>query len=279
MKIFPFKVSKSEQETLIYQEDYEFFFYDKLHQHKEIQLSYIVKGEGTLIIGDSVNEYKANDILVIGSNLPHVFKSDQSAIEKSLMMTLFFRIDSFGESFFKLNNFNLLNTFFENCAYGFKVHSNKTVLKQLFLSLKSSSKMEQFILLFEILKVISNSKNKLLSSFVYPKNYSDTEGKRMSDVFDYSLNNFYENISLDKISEIANMTNNAFCRYFKQRTNKTYIQFLTELRIENTCKLLRKNKDLSIIEVSTLSGFNNISNFNRKFKLLKGTTPLKYRLG
>ncbi|WP_337994843.1 helix-turn-helix domain-containing protein [Polaribacter ponticola] len=73
------------------------------------------------------------------------------------------------------------------------------------------------------------------------------------------------------------MTKNAFCKYFKKRTNKTYISFLTELRIENACKLLNSNKDLSIAEIAFKSGFNNISNFNRKFKELKKVTPLKYR--
>ena len=194
------------------------------------------------------------------------------------MMTLFFRMDSFGDDFFTRNSFDSLILFFKNSAYGFKVLSNTADLKTLFSPLKKASKIEQFILLFEILKVRSHSKNKLLSSFVYPKDYSNTEGKRMRDVFEYSLNNFEENISLDKISKVANMTNNAFCRYFKHRTNKTYVQFLTELRIENASKLLRKNKDLSIIEIATLSGFNNISNFNRKFKVLKKSTPLKYRL-
>ncbi len=279
MKVLPFKILKSETETLIYQEDKEIYFYDKLHQHIEIQISYIVKGEGTLIIGDSINKYKTDDIFVIGSNIPHVFKSDTNDYEMSFMMTLFFRKNSFDEAFFNLKNFEAFQPLFKKSEYGFKVNSNKTELKQIFFKLKKALKIEQFILLFEILNLINLSKTNILSSFIYTKNYSNNEGKRMSDVFDYSLNNFSENISLKNISGIANMTSNAFCRYFKQRTNKSYIQFLTELRIDHATKLLRKNKDLSIIEVSTLSGFNNISNFNRKFKLLKKTTPLKYKLG
>jgi len=82
---------------------------------------------------------------------------------------------------------------------------------------------------------------------------------------------------LKEVSDIANLTPNAFCKYFKQRTNKTYIQFLTELRIEHAAKLLRKNLDISVAEIATLSGFQNISNFNRKFKLLKKKTPVKFR--
>ena len=209
MKELPFKLPKSENETLIYQEDKGVYFYDKLHQHLEIQISFIVKGEGTLIIGDTVNEYKVNDIIIIGSNLPHVFKSDINSSERSNMMSLFFRKDSFGTDFFNLNNFESLIPLFKKSENGFKVISNKKQLKQLFLKLDNALKIDQFILFFNILNLINNSKTKLLSSFIYPKNYSNNEGKRMSDVFEYSMNKFSENISLHEISEVANMTSNA----------------------------------------------------------------------
>jgi AraC-like DNA-binding protein len=73
------------------------------------------------------------------------------------------------------------------------------------------------------------------------------------------------------------MTKNAFCKYFKKRTNKTYVSFLTELRIENECKLLKSDTDVSINEIAYKVGFNNISNFNRKFKEVKKMPPLSYR--
>jgi AraC-like DNA-binding protein len=128
-----------------------------------------------------------------------------------------------------------------------------------------------------MLTVISSSKVESLSSFVYEKKYTDNEGKRMRNIMDYTLQNFNKKIELDDIAEIANMTSNAFCRYFKQRTNKTFFTFLNELRVENACRLLQ-NKDYSIIDVSERSGFKNISNFNRKFKELKKITPSNYRL-
>ena len=72
------------------------------------------------------------------------------------------------------------------------------------------------------------------------------------------------------------MTPNAFCRYFKQRTNKTYFTFLNEIRIERACKLLR-DKECLITEVAEKSGFKYISNFNRKFKEIVGKSPSDYR--
>lgn len=277
MKVLPFKIPKPENEVLVYQEDEEAIFYDKLHQHEEIQISWIVRGEGTLVIGDSVSDYQRDDLLVFGKNLPHVFKSDVIENGKSLMLSVFFSKDSFGKGFFGWKEFETLQSFFSKSEHGFRIISQKQSIQEKFLQLKKASRLERFIHLFEILQLISMSENELLSSFIYRKNYSDNEGKRMSDIFDFTMNSFTENITLKEVSDIANLTPNAFCKYFKQRTNKTYIQFLTELRIEHAAKLLRKNLDISVAEIATLSGFQNISNFNRKFKLLKKKTPVKFR--
>jgi transcriptional regulator GlxA family with amidase domain len=69
------------------------------------------------------------------------------------------------------------------------------------------------------------------------------------------------------------MTKNAFCKYFKKRTNKTYVTFLNEIRVEHATRLLEKHVDLPIVEIAELSGFNNLSNFNRQYKKVKGYIP------
>lgn len=99
----------------------------------------------------------------------------------------------------------------------------------------------------------------------------------MRNVFEYIMNYFDQDITLKAVSEVANMTKNAFCKYFKKRTNKTYIQFLSELRIENAYNLLQNKNEYSIAEIAETSGFSNISNFNRQFKSALGMTPLVYR--
>ena len=101
MKVLPFKIPKQDNVALIYQEDYTPLFYDKLHQHEEIQLSYIANGEGTLVIGDSINKYNKGDIIIIGSNIPHVFRSDPIENEKSLMISLFVNTSLLSSDFFE----------------------------------------------------------------------------------------------------------------------------------------------------------------------------------
>jgi len=277
MKVFPFKIPKPEQDALIFQEDKGSVFYNKLHQHEEIQISLIVEGEGTLIVGDTINYYEQGDVLVIGGHLPHVFKSDPNTSTHSHMLSLFFTRDSFGVTFFELEELQEIDLFFKLAKNGFRITSSKEAIIALFFELKETSKFERFIVLLRLLKLISSSNSKSLSSFIYEKKYNAIEGKRLSDVFEYTMTNYQKNISLKEISEIATMTKNAFCKYFKKRTNKTYFQFLNELRIEHACKLLRSNNDLSVAEIAYQSGFNNISNFNRQFKSIKKISPSEYK--
>ena len=277
MKVLPFKIPKPERDALVYQEDKGVSFYDKLHQHEEIQLSLIVAGEGTLIVGDTINYYKPNDVLVIGSNLPHIFKSDTNIYKSSIMLSLFFTKNSFGDIFFQLEEMRALEPFFKRATQGFKVMSNQKTMVDLFLNLKSTTKLNRFIVLLELLKITSTSKYKSLSSFIYNKQYSNNEGNRMRNVFEYTMSNYDTNISLEAVSDKANMTKTAFCKYFKKRTNKTYFQFLSELRIEHASKLLLSENNYNISEIAFDSGFKNVSNFNRQFKALKKCSPSQFK--
>lgn len=277
MKVLPFKIPKPEKEALIYQEDIGAIFYDQLHQHEEIQISYIVKGRGTLIIGDSINDFKEDDILVIGENIPHVFRTDRNSSSSSEMLTLFFTKNSFGKDFFSLTDMSNIDDFFKKSEYGMKVLSKKEKIALLFFKLSRQNKIQRISSLLKILNLIIFAETSPLSSFVNRKKYTEDEGRRMNDVFEYAISSFNEAITLEEVAEKANMTKNAFCRYFKKRTNKTFFQFLIEIRIENACKMLHHDKDLSISSISELSGFQDIANFNRKFKELKGISPSQFR--
>lgn len=276
MKVFPFKIPKPENDTLVVQEDRVPILYDKLHQHQEIQISLIKKGEGSFIIGDQVGEFFEEDIYIIGENLPHVFHNDPSDGEVH-MISLFFMKTSYGDDFFKLPEFQSLDPVFQASAFGIQLRKPPVSLIEMIEKMTLNSKIDRFISFMEILKTISKGSLKTLSSSIHNKSYDEEEGKRLRDIFEFSLNNYDQNISLIQVAEIANMTPNAFCRYFKQRTNKTYINFLIDIRIGNACKLLTKKTDLSIAEISYKSGFNNLTNFNRKFKSIKGITPSEFR--
>jgi len=277
MKVLPFTIPKPENVTL-YTEHYKGEnFYEKLHQHKEIQISLVIAGEGTFVIGDCVGDFKQHDIFVLGENLPHVFKRDEAFEQETEMVSLFFSKNSFGDEFFDLPEFTYFKNFFDNAVLGYKVKSFKKEISLILPKIKTLSKYYQFINFLEVLRLISEAEKRKLSSLINLKKYAGNEGNRMSDIFRYTMDNFHTEVTLNDVANIANMTPNAFCRYFKQRTTKTFVNFLIDIRIGNACKLLAKNNDFSITEICYKSGFNNLANFNRKFKSIKGITPSEYR--
>lgn len=276
MKVLPFQIAKPLHENLIVQEDRVPMFYSQLHQHKELQMSLIVRGKGKLIVGDSVHPFETGDFFTIASNSPHLFSNEPSA-DGVHMISLFFTEKTFGRGFFELPDLEEVRPFFRMAQEGFRVIGNTKDIKKLLVQILASDKLERFICFLLLLKMVCPSEKRTLTQFLYPKEIGTNEGKRMQLIFDYTIKNFQRDITLKKTAGLVHMTPNAFCRFFKQRTNKTYFQFLIELRIEHACQLLLKDeKDLSILEISERSGFSSISNFNRQFRKLKGVVPSMY---
>lgn len=273
MKVLPFSIPKPGFARLIYQEDHEPVFYNKLHQHKEIQISYLVKGSGTLIVADALKTYKTGDIFVIGSDVPHVFKSDEPRGEPSYMKSLFFDRESFGAGFFDLEETSELKLFFERSRLGMQVVGDQQPIRDIFDALAEASKLSRFIALLQILKLLTQVEVVPLSASDLSLQLSSKDGQRLREVFEYTMQYYQNDIRLERIAEVANMTKTAFCKYFKKRTNKTYNQFLNEYRVEMVNKALQADSEESIAQLAYEHGFGSISNFNKTFKRLKGIPP------
>ncbi len=276
MKVYPFKIPKTLKDTLIFQEDRELFFYNKLHQHEEIQLSFIERGTGNLLVMNTMTPYKAGDIFVIGSQTPHVYRSEPSG-EVSVMLSIFFTPSCLGERFFDLPEMRPLHPFFESCERGFMATSLQSQIREYFYLFGQRKGPERIIVFLQLLQQLNTCKKQVLATHLVKKRYSEHEGKRISDVFTHTMNHYEKDISLREISDVANMSENAFCRYFKQHTNKTYFEFLKEIRVAKVCELLVKDQELTIAQIADSCGFKNISNFNRQFKSIKNTSPTNFR--
>ena len=274
MKVLPFKIPKPLNQNLIVQVDESKMFYNQLHQHEELQLSLILKGQGKLVVGDSIHHFTAHDFFVIGANCPHLFQSEKTAMEVK-MISLFFTRDSFGTDFFDLADIEEIHGFFDLANDGFRLLSDKKAVSDLLLKFPEQDKLTRFTNLLLLLKMLCKSEREVLTSFVYPKKIGNRDGQRLQAIFDFVINNFQHEISLETVAELAFMTTNAFCRFFKNRTHKTFFQFLIELRLKHACQLLN-DTELPIAEIAEKSGFNSISNFNRQFKAQKGVSPSQY---
>ncbi len=283
MKALSFKVPKTQNQSLRVQIDHQPYFYDSFHYHPEIQISYIVEGSGTRIIGNSVGRFNKNELYLIGSNIPHIFKSDKNYYEDETFLShaisFYFTENAFGEEFFNLPETKEINSLLKySKKIVFYEGSTVTKLKDDFMEITETEGFEKLQMFFKILHKISKLENqKFLSKTTYEQRNTEKYGKRINDIFDFVINNYEKSVSLDEAAEIANLSTTAFCRFFKERTRKSFTEFVNEVRIGEACKLLM-NKDFNISQICYEVGFNNISNFNRKFKEITKLTPKEYRL-
>ncbi|MAU26135.1 MAG: AraC family transcriptional regulator [Muricauda sp.] len=277
MKVYPFRIPKRPEENLLVQEDVAPKFYDKLHQHEEIQVSHIISGSGKLVAGNYVGGFEAGETFVIGSHVPHLFQSAASE-EASHMISLFFKPDIY-HNIFEQPELKALKPFFNNAQLGFKVIGAGYAFDGIFTTLTLLDRFDLFLQFFTLLKQLDQADKLIMGGVGHHKKITDEQGLRLQKIFDFTMNHFLDDIRLEDVAAQIHMTKNAFCRYFKQRTQKTYFQFLIELRIEHACQLLANNGDLTIADAAFASGFNCITNFNRKFKAIKGQTPSDFLKG
>jgi len=282
MKAVSFQIPKAEKESYRVQIDKVPYFYDLFHYHQELQITLIQKGYGTCMIGDYISSFKPGDLFVIGQNLPHVFNSDKSFYEQEekgcLSTTIFLSPLFIGSNFFELEELTDLRGFIQNAKRGIRFTTkNKTKLLDSFQSIKSSKASRGVINVLELCIRLNADKNASYLSHVDYKYISkESDGQVLNAVFQFTLNNFRDNIQLGTVANMANRSPASFCRFFKKRTRKTYISFLNEIRIQEACSLLLK-PNFNISEICFQTGFNNISNFNRQFKKITGFTPKGYR--
>lgn len=258
-------------------------FSNSWHYHPELELVHIIKGYGRQFIGDHIHHFKANDMILLGSNLPHWFRSDEKFTRKnSTLITeaiiVHFTPECMGADFFKLPENKELLKLFDKAQQAVRIkHQTRQQVAMYMQQLVEARKSERIILLMQILYAIAGSRQtKTVCSKGLDFHYNEMEADRMNSIYQYIMKNFSREITLEQIAKVAHISPNSFCRYFKSRIKKTFSQFLMEVRIGHACKLLAETQK-SIAEVCYESGFNNFSNFNRHFKAITGKTPMAHR--
>ena len=252
-------------------------FYPHFHQHNEYQLVWIVEGEGKLVVDNSFHYFEKDDIFLIGSNQPHVFKSE-ALLTTVRTISVFFDMSGTLEYIFGLPELRGLYTFITTNNNGFRVprdYVNEVISK--ILVLQQSESVDRLINFFYLLKILNNiSKDIAPLSGAIIKELNDINSIRIVSICKYIQNNFRKEIKLDDMAEKASLTSQAFCRYFKKSTGKTFISYLNALRVSEACRLLVNERYDCISMIAYNAGFNSITNFNRVFRLEKGLSPKEY---
>ena len=254
------------------------------HYHPEIELLYITQSNGIRFVGDSVASFFPGDLVLVGSYIPHLWRNDASYYEEESTQEVKtivtkFTIDFLGADFFNQSEFYEINKLIENCKFGLSFGSKISEnLHEDLIQLPHLSPTEQHIKLLSILyklSLVSKEDRVVLSSSDMRQSRSESS-ERIDTVLKFISDNYTTNIALEDISNVACMTTNSFCRFFKKMTNKSFTQFLNEIRIRNASRILVQ-ENIPISEVCYIVGFNSITNFNKQFKQIMGATPKKFR--
>ncbi len=284
-KVISFQIPKSQREFVRYQQDRGRHFYDKLHQHPQLQLTVVLQGTGQFLSGDYLGRFQAGDVFFLGENAPHVFRSDPEYFGQDLDLrsagdTIFFDFEVFGKGLGDLEELQSLRKFRDFSGLCFQVFGeSRERITAIFEEFVTSSGLQRFQLAILLLSILDQSGENLvpLNRPALARGLSERDGKRMDEVMQFIFEESARPITLQEVADRASLSKEAFCRFFKLRTRKTFTQYLQQVRVSQAKKLLIQS-DLGISEIAFQVGFENLSYFNRSFKAITGKTPKSWRV-
>ena len=252
------------------------------HYHAEYELLYISQSTGIRFVGDNVSHFSPGDLVLVGAYLPHLWRNDKSYYytkNKHRVKTIVtkFTKDFIGEGTFENPEFSDIKKLLSDSKYGvcFDKEVSSSIHDDL-IELSDLPPVQQSISLLGVLHKLSLTTKKTILSSSDMRKYTSENSHRIDDVLKYISDNYIQRICLKDVADVACMTTNSFCRFFKKMTNKSFTQFLNEVRIRNASRLLVQEND-SISTICYAVGYNSITNFNKQFKQIMSTTPKNYR--
>jgi AraC-like DNA-binding protein len=251
------------------------------HFHEEYELTYILHGRGKRYVGSHMEDFTAGDLVLLGSNVPHCWKLEvaEQEHEEASAIVIQFNANFLGDEFFNKDELQGIKKLLQKSGSGISFNSGtRNIVNRSMKQLaEEKGNFKMLIILLEILQRLAFSNEyTLLDQQRSMAEQSRAEQERINPVFAYLVENFRRQVSLDIASGIAHMTPNAFCKYFKKITRKTFMETVIEYRLNYaTQQLVQTDKPIS--EISFESGFGDVSHFYKMFKHKMHQSPLNYR--
>jgi AraC-like DNA-binding protein len=252
------------------------------HYHPEFEIIFVEKSYGIRLMGNHIGNFHNGDLMFIGPNLPHVWRNDKDFYQdnKDLFVDVYviqFQEEALTRGFFDLPEFSQIKKLFILGQQGVLIKGkDHKKISDLIKSVYNSSGIERLILFLKTLETIAGTADyELLSGVGYTNTVTTADTERINKVMSFLMDNYTKEFNAQELADLVNLNKSSFCRYFKSRTHKTCSQFLNEIRIAHACKLL-VNSNMTISEIGYETGYNNISHFNRQFKLITGMTATEY---
>lgn len=251
----------------------------KIHSHNNFELNYITSGSGKRIVGNSISSYGEGDLVLLGPNIPHCWEVLETRPDTSpeCIVTHFYE-NIISADFFsnpELEDVVKLLKSSENGIWfkGKKAEKVGAVLRKM-VSLNGLSQYIELLRVFNLLLQIEDREDLALPSTI-PSSY-DKDRDQINKIYEYVFNNIQTGIKLKEASALVYMEPGSFCRYFKKKTNQTFMDYVKNVRIGIAAKLLA-GTDKQITQICYECGYNNLANFNHYFKLIMKKTPSEYR--
>lgn len=284
MKVLQFTIPMQDDKAIMSRVDRLPYFYPYLHRHKETQITWVQQGEGTLMVNNQMHAFETNSLYFIGANQPHIFKSNPSyhnpkSTKGIISLDIFFNPDMITQTLLNINELKPLQIFLKKFQNGFKIPQNlvPTISNKMLLINQTDDTIIRTLYFIELLQDLKNIDEPELLSSERSMISTETDGIRISQIYNFILQNFDKDITLEDVAKKAFMTPQAFCRFFKKHTRHTFISFLNEIRVNEACKLFLDGNYEGISNIAYKCGFNSITNFNRVFKSVTSKSPKTYK--
>jgi len=246
------------------------------HFHPEYEIVYVETQHGFRHIGDHISKYTGSDLALIGPNIPHL-NFDYGVKETVETVVIQMKEDFLGKDFFSLPEITGIKTLFEKAKTGIAFYGEtKKLAGEKLKQLAALPHFEQLITLLEIFNLLANSNEaEMLKARPIASASVLKEQQRLQKVYHFIEANYQQEIDVNAVAKLCNLTTAAFCRYFKKSTHYTFTDFLNQFRINQSKKILLQDKNVT--EACYESGFANISYFNKTFKKITGENPSAYK--
>ena len=250
----------------------EFFW----HYHPEYELTLIVEGKGSRLIGDDHANFESGDLVLIGPGLPHTWVSDHRRKEKCKAIVIQFSVE-FIERFTGLSEMSTIHQLLLSAKQGISMNGNDlTAVNQLIQSLPSQKGFQKVTQLLQLLAEMSSLKTTSLASPFYQALKGSENEKRINKVCQFIQKHATDTLSIHTAAALIHLTPSAFCKFFKRMTGKTFSDYVNDIRIANVCNELLAT-DKQIAEIAYSNGFETLTYFNRIFLMKKNRQPSQYR--
>ena len=246
------------------------------HYHPEHELTLIVRGSGQRFVGSHVADYGPGDLVLVGADVPHCWKSAPGQ-PGAVSVVVQFTPDFLGESFFAAPELAAVAQLLRRSGGGVRFPNHKLLSNSLLRLGAEVTPFQRLLALLALLQQLAGAPDyEILSPQPLTGALPPAERARFHRVMAYLVEHFRAGVTLAGAAEAASLTPTAFCKYFKTLTRKTFIETVIEYRLQYATRQLA-GTDKPVADICYDSGFGDVSYFNKTFKKHLHRSPLQYR--